>query len=307
MYKWLLHRTMSLLPVLLLLVLVTSAMLDFIPGDPADLLLGDFATEEEKTSLRDQLQLNLPFWQRQTLYIQNMLKGDLGYSLMLNEPVSQLIIERIPATVELAIISILLAILMSLPLGLIAAVHSQKWPDHLSRLIAMLGVSIPNFWLGPMLILVFSLYLGWFPVSERSGFSSLVLPALTLGTSLAAILTRMTRNSVLDTIKQEYVKTAHSKGVHPWWVLVKHVLSNAARPIITIVGLQFGALLTGAVITEKIFDWPGLGTLMLNALGSRDYPLIQGCILVYACSYLLINALTDFLLIMMDPPQRERM
>ncbi|MFK7873381.1 MAG: ABC transporter permease [Oligoflexales bacterium] len=307
MLRWFLQRFLSLCPMCLCLILITASMMDLIPGDPVDQLLGDFATLEEKTALRSTLKLDQSLWDRQLSYLLELKEGSLGSSLLQNRSVLTMILERIPATIELALASILFALLMSLPLGFIAALSPKSFIDKLSMFISMLGVSIPNFWLGPLFILFFSLYLGWFPVSERTGWISLVLPAMTLGTSLAAILTRMTRNSILDTLGQDYIRTARGKGLKKFHIMVFHIFINAAQPIITIVGLQFGALLTGAVITEKIFDWPGLGTLMLEALGSRDYPVIQGCLLFYAFSYLLINTLTDFLLILLDPPQREKL
>jgi peptide/nickel transport system permease protein len=245
--------------------------------------------------------LDRPFLEQLWTYIVQVIQGDLGTSLIYNKPVAALISARWLPTAQLAILALLVALSISLPLGIISALRAGTPIDYAAMTLAMTGIAIPNFWLGPMLVLVFSLNLGWLPVSERSSLSSYILPALTLGIALAAILSRMTRNSMLDHMREDYARTARAKGNKESTVVLKHVLRNAALPLITVVGLQFGVLLTGAIITERIFDWPGLGTLILDGINNRDYPLVQGCVLVFACTYLLVNLLTDLTYAIVDP------
>lgn len=301
MISFILKRILFTIPTGIGVVTIVSLMIHGIPGNPVDTLLGDFATLEEKNRLTQQLGLHLPLWQQFLNYFSDVLQGDLQTSLIYHRPVSELIAQRVQPTLELAFLSIITAIIISVPTGILSAVHKGKKTDHLAMTFSMLGVAIPNFWLGPMLILLFSIHLGWLPVSERSTFSSYILPSLTLGTSLAAILSRMTRNSVLEILKEDYVRTARAKGQNPLLVLYTHVLRNASLPLVSLIGLQFGVLLTGAVITEKIFDWPGLGTLMLDGLGQRDYPLVQGCVMMFSLSYLFINLITDIVYALIDP------
>jgi peptide/nickel transport system permease protein len=229
------------------------------------------------------------------------VRGDLGRSLHFQEPVSDLLLKHYPATLELAAASMLVSLLLAVPLGILAAYHRGGSVDHLSRFFALLGVSIPNFWLGPVLILVFSIHLGLFPVSGRSGPASLVLPAITLGTALAGLLTRMVRSSLSEELHKDYLVTARAKGLSRRTVLVRHAFKNALVPVVTIVGLQFGALLTGAIITETIFSWPGLGRLIIQGIRLRDYPLVQGGVLVIALTYVLLNLLTDLVYAWLDP------
>ena len=301
MLNFTLKRIIITIPTALGVVTVVSLLIHAIPGDPVDTLLGDFASLAEKEKLTRQLNLHLPVWQQCLNYFSGLFKGDLQNSLIYHQPVSELIAQRVLPTLELAVLSIITAILISVPTGIISALNKGKKPDMIATTLSMLGVATPNFWLGPMLALVFSVYLGWLPVSERSGPGSYILPVLTLGTSLAAILTRMTRNSVLECLREDYVRTARAKGQSHFIILAAHVMRNAALPLISIIGLQFGSLLTGAVITEKIFDWPGLGTLMLEGLGQRDYPLVQGCVLIFSLSYLFVNLLTDLVYAVTDP------
>lgn len=276
-------------------------MIHLVPGDPVDLMLGDFASLEAKEWVRTQLGLNLPIHQQLFKYIENIFRGQLGNSLIYNRPVLDLLTERLPATLYLALTSLAVAIFMGLPLGLLGALRKDRFQDYFAMTFALLGVAIPNFWLGPMLILLFSNQLNLLPVSGTGHWTHFILPSLTIGTSLAAIISRMTRNSVLDTIREDYVRTARAKGAHPFTVIFKHVLRNASLPLVTIVGLQFGVLLTGAVVTEKIFDWPGLGTLILEALGNRDYPVVQGCVLFFSSGYLIVNLVTDIFYRIVDP------
>ncbi len=230
-----------------------------------------------------------------------LARGDVGESFFYKKPVTEVLLERLPATLELAAVSMLVALLISIPIGVLAAVKQYGAFDNISMFAALIGVSMPNFWLGPLLIWVFSLQVEWFPVGGRAGPASLVLPAITLGTALAAILSRMTRASVLEVLSEDYVRTARAKGLPARTVLFKHVLRNALVPVITVIGLQLGALLSGAVITENVFSWPGLGTLFIEAIQSRDYPLVQGCVLFISFGYVLINLLIDLVYAAVDP------
>ncbi|MBI2601577.1 MAG: ABC transporter permease [Deltaproteobacteria bacterium] len=301
MFSFILNRLLTLIPVALGVVIIISLMIHLVPGDPVDLMLGDFATAEAKQLVRTQLGLNLPIYQQIFKYIEGLFHGNLGKSLIYNRPVLSLLLERLPPTLELALASLLVAIVMGLPLGVLGALRKDRFSDHLAMTFALLGVAIPNFWLGPMLILLFSIHMNMLPVSGMGNWTHFILPALTIGTSLAAIISRMARNSILDTLREDYVRTARAKGAHPFFVIFKHVLRNASLPLVTILGLQFGVLLTGAVVTEKIYDWPGLGTLILDALGNRDYPLVQGCVLFFSSGYLIVNLVTDLFYKVVDP------
>lgn len=301
MLNFIIKRLFSLLPIGAGVVCIVSSMIHLIPGDPIDRILGEFATAEAREALRTQLGLNLSIPQQLYRFFESLIHGDMGQSLIYNRSVSSLIWERFPSTMELAICALILALLLGIPLGIIGAVKKDKFQDQAAMTFSLLGISVPNFWLGPMLILVFAIKLDLLPVSEKTGFSSFVLPSVTIGTALAAIISRMTRNTLLDIMREDFIRTAKAKGVHPFFVVFKHGLRNAALPLVTIVGLQFGVLLTGAVVTEKIFDWPGLGTLMLDALGNRDYPVVQGCVLIFSMIYLLVNLLTDILYKVIDP------
>jgi peptide/nickel transport system permease protein len=298
---FLIRRLLALVPVGLGVVAVVSALIHAVPGDPADAILGAYATQEEKVALKHDLGLDQPFVPQLIAYYGKIAHGDLGTSFTYHKPVTSLIAQRVQATLELAVLAMLVAMAVSMPLGILSAVRQGRPLDYGAMSFALLGVSVPTFWLGPMLILLFSLKLGWLPVSERAALSSYVLPALTLGTPLAAILSRMTRNSMLDNLREDYVRTARAKGNREATVIGKHVLRNASLPLVTIVGLQFGVLLTGAIITERIFDWPGLGSLILDGINNRDYPLVQGCVLMFSATYLIVNLLTDVSYAVIDP------
>jgi ABC-type dipeptide/oligopeptide/nickel transport system permease component len=290
-----------MIPVGLGVVAIVSMLIHFVPGNPEDMILGPYATDAEKAALREDLGLDQPFAQQLGDYYKKVLKGDLGESLLLRKPVTTLIAERIQPTVELAFLAMLVAVSIALPLGIISALKVGGPIDFAAMGLALLGVALPNFWLGPMMILFFSLQLGWLPVSERAGFSSYILPSITLGTALASILSRMTRNSMLDNMKEDFVRTARAKGNKERTVVLKHILRNAALPLVTVVGLQFGVLLTGAIITERIFDWPGLGSLILEGINNRDYPVVQGCVLLFSATYLIVNLITDITYAAVDP------
>ena len=276
-------------------------LLHFIPGDPIDLMLGDSALGTDREILRDQLGLNDPLIIQYIRYFGDLLQGDWGTSLFSKKPVFEEIMERVPATMELMFGAMVVTILVAMPLGLIAAVKKGTWIDQGSMIFSLLGVSIPNFWLGPMLILLFSIHFDLLPVNERGGLEHLILPALTLGTSLASILARITRSSVVETLQAEYIRTARSKGISELRILLRHALRNALIPIVTVIGLQIGVLLSGAIITEAIFDWPGLGNLLISAINSRNYPLVQGCVLFIAGSYVMVNLMIDLLYAYLDP------
>ena len=296
-----LRRVTILVPTVMGAVTLVFFFLHMIPGDPVEVMLGETAQQADKEKLRAELGLNLPLHLQYGRFIKGVFHGDLGDSYFYRRPVTRVIAERVPATLELALAAFLVAGLIAIPLGIISALREGTALDNVSMIFSLLGVSIPNFWLGPLLIILFSIEIGWFPVSGRGGVESLVLPAITLGTALAALLSRMTRSSLLEKLGEEYLNVARAKGLPEWKVILKHALRNALIPIITILGLQFGALLSGAIITENVFSWPGIGTLLINAIEARDYPLVQGCVLFISLSYLLVNFLTDLVYGWVDP------
>lgn len=296
-----LRRLAIVIPTVIGAVTLVFFFLHMIPGDPVEVMLGETAQQADKEKLREELGLNLPLHVQYGRFMAGLIRGDLGSSYFYRRPVAQVIAERVPATVELGLAAFLVAGLIAIPLGIIAALREGTAVDNASVLFSLLGVSIPNFWLGPLLIILFSITLGWFPVSGRAGIASLVLPAVTLGTAFAAILSRMTRASLLERLGEDYLTVARAKGLPEWKVILKHALRNALIPIITVMGLQIGALLSGAIITENVFSWPGIGTLLINAIEARDYPLVQGCILFISLSYVLVNLMTDLLYGWADP------
>jgi peptide/nickel transport system permease protein len=270
-------------------------------GDPVEVMLGESASGADREALRAALGLDQPLPVQYLDYLAGLLQLDLGTSIHFRRPVTELLLERLPATGLLAAATLLVTVLLALPLGIMAAVHRNTAWDSGAMGFSMLGVSIPNFWLGPLLILVFSLWLGWFPVSGQSGFGSVVLPAMTLGTRLTAVLSRMVRSSLLEVLGEDYIRTARAKGLPPHRVVLQHGLRNALLPVITLLGLQLGALLAGAVITETVFSWPGVGLLMIEAIQSRDYPVVQACVLLISLSYVIVNLLTDIAYAWIDP------
>lgn len=289
---------------LLLVAGLVFALIHLIPGDPVDVMLGESAQAADRTALRQRLGLDQPVTQQLAGFYAGLLHGDLGLSLHQGVPVTALIAQRLPATLQLAGAALLFALALSLPLGMLAARHAGRWPDQAASGVALVGLSVPNFWLGPLLILVFSIGLGLTPVSGRDGLVSLILPALTLGLSLAAINTRMVRASLLEVLEQPFVRTARAKGLSRGRALWRHALPNAALPVLTLVGLQLGHLLAGAVITETVFAWPGLGSLLMDAIRQRDYPVVQGCVLFISSAYVLVNAFTDLTYGWLDPRTR---
>jgi len=301
-----LRRVALVIPTIVGAVTLVFFFLHLIPGDPVEVMLGETAQQADKERLREELGLNLPLYVQYGKFIVGVAQGNLGESYFYRRPVTQVIAGRVPATVELALAAFLVAGLIAIPLGIVAALREGTAVDNASVLFSLVGVSMPNFWLGPLLIILFSIKLGWFPVSGRGGVGSLVLPAITLGTALAAVLSRMTRASLLERLGEDYLTVARAKGLPEWKVILKHALRNALIPIITVMGLQFGALLSGAIITENVFSWPGIGTLLINAIEARDYPLVQGCVLFITLSYVFVNLLTDLLYGWVDPRIRLR-
>ena len=281
-------------------------LLNLVPGDPVDVVLGESAQAADREAMRAALGLDQPLWQRWLGFHTGLVQGDLGESLVQRQPVTTLIAERLPATLQLAAAAFVLVLLTALPLGLLAARFHRRWPDNAAQLFALLAMSIPNFWLGPLLVLVFSVWLGLTPVSGSTEPGNLWLPAITLGLSMAAITMRMMRSSLLEVAGQAFIQTARCKGLDETRVLLRHALPNALLPVITLLGLQLGGLLAGAVITEVIFAWPGLGSLMVDAIRQRDYPLVQGIVLTIAFSYVVINRFSDLLAAWIDPQAGER-
>lgn len=302
MTQYLIRRLIQIIPITLGILTLVFALIHMIPGDPAIQIAGENARPEDVQKIREQLGLNRPVWEQYVEFIGGLFKGDLGESFHTGEPVMQEIMNRYGATLQLAFGGMIVALLVAFPLGIASGVYRNSWIDNVARFFALIGVSMPNFWFGPLLIMAFAIYLDWFPVSGREeGLRSLVLPSLTMGLSLAAILTRMIRISLSEELGQLYVTTALSKGLSRRVAIFKHALRNALIPVITIVGLQFGALLTGAIITEQIFAYPGLGRLLIQSITRRDYPQLQGIILIIALTYILVNLLTDLLYSYLDP------
>ena len=301
MLAFVFRRLLLTVPVVWIVVTLVFLLIHLVPGDPVAQMLGEGASTTQVERLRHELGLDQPILAQYRSYMVGVLHGDLGVSFRNQETVAQSILGRYPATIELAVASIIFAILTSVPLGVMAAIRRGRGIDHFVGFISLLGVSLPNFALGPMLILVFSIVLGLLPVSGRDGFWHLVLPAVTLGGGAAATMTRMVRGSMLEEIRQDYVRTARAKGLGERTVLFGHAFRNGLIPVITLLGLQAGMLLTGTMITEIIFSWPGLGRLTYQAISARDYPLAQGCFLTIALTYIFVNLATDLLYSVVDP------
>jgi len=281
-------------------------LLHWVPGDPIEAMLGEFASGADRQALRQALGLNQPLQQQWMNYLIGIFHGDLGHSLYSQRPVSTLIGERLPLTLQLALSGMLVAVILGFPAALIAARYHHKSLDHGVMLAANIGVAVPNFVLGPVLILIFAVLLGWLPIAGRSGLASLVLPALTLGSAMAGIIARMLRAGLLQAMRQDYIRTARAKGLSNSRVLLVHALSNALLPVITLLGLQLAAVLSGTIITERVFSWPGLGSLLIESIERRDYPVVQGCVLVISVIYVVVNMLAEIALEVVDPRLRNR-
>ncbi len=304
MTRHLFQRFLLALPALWLVLTMVFLLIHLVPGDPVEQMLGEGAAPGELAQLRHSLGLDQPLHVQYARYLGQLAHGDLGQSLKFQAPVRRILFERYPATLELAFRALLICAAIGIPAGVLAAHRRGRAADRAVGLFTLLGLAVPNFALGPLLILLFSIALGLLPVSGRGGPLSFVLPAATLGAALAAILTRMVRGAMIEELSSDYVRTARAKGLPARAVLFRHAFRNALIPIVTILGLQFGTLLAGAIVTESIFAWPGIGRLTVQAISSRDYPLLQGCILLIAVSYVFVNLLTDFLYAVVDPRVR---
>lgn len=285
-------------------LLLTFLLIHLIPGDPIDVMLGESANMADRETLRSQLGLNQSIPQQFVNYITQLLQGDFGRSIHTQQPILEMLQMRYPATLKLALVALLIGLVIGVPLGICAALHANQWQDFLVTLISVRFSAMPVFWLGPMMMLVFAVWLSWLPVSGMDSFQHMVLPALTLGLGLSAILTRMTRISMLEVLNEDFIRTARAKGLQEKNVIFHHALRAALLPIITVIGLQIGSLLAGTVITETIFGWDGIGRLLVESIEKRDYPVTQACVLVVALSYVLINAFTDLIYSMVDPRVR---
>lgn len=302
MTGYLLRRVLQIVPVTFGILTLVFSLIHLIPGDPAIQIAGENASPADVAHVRHQLGLDQPLWQQYVHFLTDLAHGDLGTSFRTQQSVALEIRERYPATLQLAFGGMFVAILVALPLGIISALQRGKWIDNVARIFALVGVSMPSFWFGPLLIIAFSIHLEWFPVSGREeGLRSMVLPSITMGLAMAAILTRMIRVSLAEELGQLYTTTALAKGASRFRTVFVHALRNALIPVITVLGLQFGSLLTGAIITEQIFSWPGLGRLLIEGISKRDYPQVQASILVIALTYILINLLTDVVYCLVDP------
>ena len=303
--KPILTRVAFTLPVVWLVVSLVFLLIHLVPGDPILQMLGEGTPATDIQAARHAYGLDLPLSRQYTNYWKGVLHGDLGPSLRFNQSVSSLIARRYPYTLRLTLAALGVAMLLSIPAGVRSARRRDRWDDRLLSVVSLFGLSFPNFALGPILILFFAIKLGWLPVSGSGSFANLILPAITMGGALAAILTRMVRTSMLEELGHDYIRTARAKGLPEHTVVYRHALRNAMIPIITVLGLQFGALLAGAIVTETIFSWPGIGRLTVSAISNRDYALVQGCILAVGLTYVLVNLLTDVLYTVANPRIRS--
>ena len=305
MLRYLLNRVLYTLPVLWLVVSLVFLLIHLVPGDPIAQMLGEGAPAADLEAARHAYGLDLPLSEQYFNYWKGVLHGSLGASIRYNQSVTHLLMQRYPYTLQLTVASLVVAILLSIPAGVHSARTRNQWDDRAISVVSLFGLSFPNFALGPILILVFSIKIGWLPVSGAGSFANLVLPAITMGSALAAILTRMVRTSMLEELSQDYIRTARAKGLSEGAVVYRHALRNAMIPVITVLGLQFGALLAGAIVTEKIFSWPGIGRLTVDAISNRDYYVVQGCILAIGLTYVLVNFVTDFVYSILNPRIRQ--
>jgi peptide/nickel transport system permease protein len=305
MFRYLSLRVVYTLPVIWLVVSVVFLLIHLVPGDPILQMLGEGAPATDVQALRHAYGLDAPLGEQYIHYWKGVLHGDLGRSLRFNQGVTALILQRYPLTLQLTVAALIIAIVLSIPAGIRSARRRDRWDDRTISVISLFGLSFPNVALGPILILIFAIKAGWTPVSGSGSFAHVILPAITMGGALAAILTRMVRTSVLEELSQDYIRTARAKGLSERIVVYRHALRNAMVPVITVLGLQFGALLAGTIVTETIFSWPGIGRLTIQAIGNRDYYLVQGCILAIGLTYVLVNLLTDLLYSVANPRIRQ--
>lgn len=301
MAAYIAKRFLMSLPVMLAVATIVFFLIHAIPGDPVDLILGEQALAADRAQLAGELGLDKPIVSQYVDFLAGLPSGDWGRSLFDKRPVLSHIRDHAWATVLLAVCAMFVAVSIAVPAGVFAAVRQGRFWDQAAMVASLVGISVPNFWLGPVLILVFAVELGVLPISGRESLASLVLPAVTLGFGLSAMLSRLTRASMIDELGRDYVTTARAKGLSERAVVLKHAFRNALNPVITIVGIEVGSLLAGAIITERVFNWPGIGSLLMDSISRRDYPLVQGCILVIAFAYVVVNALTDCVYRMVDP------
>ena len=301
MFRYLAQRVAYTVPVVWLVVSVVFLLIHLVPGDPIQQMLGEGAAVSDLQAARHAYGLDVPIGKQYANYWIGVLHGDLGQSVRLNQKVSKTIVQAYPPTIELTFAALLVALLLSIPAGVHSALHRNQWTDRVLSFVTLLGLSFPNFALGPILILFFAIRLGWLPVSGTGTLAHLVLPAITMGGALAAILARMVRTSMLEELSQDYIRTARAKGLPERVVVYRHALRNALIPVLTVVGLQFGALLAGAIVTETIFSWPGIGRLTITAINNRDYFLVEGCILAIGLTYVAVNFFTDLLYSAVNP------
>ncbi len=301
MLSYLIKRLLATIPVLIGISLLLFFMLRMLPGDPAQVLAGQMATPEEIENIRHQLGLDRPIYEQYAAYLSRLARFDLGRSARTQNPVTQEIWARLPNTLLLAVVAIALACLFGIPAGIISAVRPYSWIDYLVTVSALFGMSMPVFWLGLMLVVVFAVILKWLPAGGTGGWQNVILPSITLAAFVVAFIARMTRSTMIETLSQDFTTTARSKGLPERVVVIKHALKNAMIPIITVVGLQFGLLLGGAVLTETVFAWPGVGRLIVDSILARDYPVIQGAILVFGLLYIMVNLVVDLIYALVDP------
>lgn len=301
MYKYIIKRLLMLIPVIIGVSFLVFFIMSLAPGDTARTILGEDAPMEAVKALNKELGLNDPVIVRYARYMGDLLRGDLGDSYKSGRPVFEEVMSRFPDTLKLAFWGMVFAIVLSIPIGIISATRQYSLTDSISMIFALLGVATPNFWLGLILIIAFSLHLHWFPSGGSEGWRSLILPVITLGTGCMANITRTTRSSMLEVVRQDYIRTAKAKGVNGKAVIYRHALKNALIPVVTVIGLQFGSLLGGAVLTETVFSWPGIGTYLVNSIKAKDTPAVLGCVIIFSICFSIVNLGVDILYAYIDP------
>ncbi|MCI4138903.1 glutathione ABC transporter permease GsiC [Bacillus vallismortis] len=304
MIKYSIKRLLLMIPLLFIITVIVFMFVHMIPGDPARLIAGSDATIDEIKLVREKYGLDQPLYQQYISYMSNLFQGDLGTSIQAGRPVADMLSERFMPTFWLTVVSMFWSLLFGIPIGLVSAVKRNKWQDHATMIFAVSAISIPSFWLGLMLMQLFSVQLGWLPTGGMDSWKHYILPSITLGAGVAAIIARFTRSAVMDVLKNDYIRTSRAKGLHEYTVLMKHAFRNAMIPVVTMTGLQFGFMLSGSIITETLFSWPGLGRLLINSIVSRDYPVIQAELLLFSFEFLLINLIVDLLYGWLNPKVR---
>lgn len=304
MIKYSINRLLLMIPLLFIITVIVFMFVHMIPGDPARLIAGSDATMDEIKLVREKYGLDQPLYQQYISYMSNLFQGDLGTSIQAGRPVAEMLSERFMPTFWLTVVSMFWSLLFGIPIGLVSAVKRNKWQDHATMIFAVSAISIPSFWLGLMLMQLFSVQLGWLPTGGMDSWKHYILPSITLGAGVAAIIARFTRSAVMDVLKNDYIRTSRAKGLHEYTVLMKHAFRNAMIPVVTMTGLQFGFMLSGSIITETLFSWPGLGRLLINSIVSRDYPVIQAELLLFSFEFLLINLIVDLLYGWLNPRVR---